>query len=155
MKPADLAKALIAHAAAYLPGDEELDLPSVRDIILTLAEDPLGKNALDAEMSKVNDQATNNLVKSLIRRVAADLERDARVNANRVSSVIQPWQAASIAMLAGNIVGAAAGTLPLIWALPAGVVLLGAAIISSIVRSKTSGIESDLKRKAELAKALL
>lgn len=155
MKPADLAKALIAHAAAYLPGDEALDLPSVRDIILTLAEEPLGKTALDAEMSKVNDHETNALVKSLIRRVAADLERDSRLNANRVSSVMQPWQAAFMAMLAGNVLGAAAGTLSLAWALPAGAVLLGAVVIASVRRSRTSGIESELRRKADLAKALL
>lgn len=151
----ELAQALVAHAAAYLPGEKEIDFGSVRDLVFSLAEDPKGKPALDTALAQVNDPETVTLVKSLVRRVAADADHDARTNANSTSVVLQPWQAAFMALTGANIVGVAAGTLSLAFALPVGALLATGVGLTSWMRSRTSRAENDLRRRTELVKALL
>ncbi|MBW3243461.1 hypothetical protein KUV57_12375 [Epibacterium sp. DP7N7-1] len=155
MNAKELAQALIAHASAYLPGDETLDMKSVRDIVLTMAEDPVSKIALGRELAVVNDPETVGLVKSLIERVVSDLEQEARNNGQKISVVLQPWQTASISIMIAGSLAAAAGTIALAWAFPLIAASAGMTAISSALRNKSATVENDLTRKAALVKALL
>ncbi|HDZ53409.1 hypothetical protein LCGC14_0043530 [marine sediment metagenome] len=155
LQSSEIAKALISHAAAYLPGNEELDMAAVRSTVIKLAEDPLGKVALDVELTKVNDPNTVTLVRTLINRVAVDIEAESDANANSIGSYVQPAQTFSTAITAGTVIGFAAGTLAVSAALPIGLLAVGAFIGTSYYRKKVTGFEKDLKREAALAKALL
>jgi len=155
LKSSELAKALISHAAAYLPGDEELDMAAVRSTVVKLGKDPLGKVALDAELKRVNDPETVTLVRTLIHQVAVDIDAEAGANADSISAAVQPAQALSITVTAGTVIGFAAGTLAVSAALPIGLLAIGAFIGTSYYRKKVAGLEKALKREAALAKALL
>ncbi len=126
-------RALIAHAMAYMPGDDEPDMASIRDTVLALAEDPRGKVLLDAELKTVNDPATVDLVRSLIKRVVTDVEHEAKTGSEQIAVVMQPGQAVLFALGASTVLAAAAGTLSLLFALPLGLVAFAGAAYATYV----------------------
>lgn len=155
MEKTNSAQALVAHAAAFLPGDEDLDMTVVKDVVITLAEDPRGRINLDAALAQVNDPDTKVMVRSLIQRVVVEIEDDARNNATGASVTFQPWQMISLGATVTTFFAAAAGTISLPVAIPLAVVVVAGVGGTTWLRMKSSKAENRLKRRAELVKMLL
>lgn len=126
MPEANLAEALVAHCARILPGDEQPDLQAITPTVIVLARDLRGAALLQQAIRGVNDAGTILLVKTVIQRVAADLEL--RQAGKSRGSIVALGQAGCVTGIGAAVLAMAIGTLTL----GPGLILLGGLAVGAI-----------------------
>lgn len=150
----EAANAIVAHARAYITGEESPVIGDFKLILSAIAKQPNARMSIQRALRDADDD-TKEMLKGLVNHAVASLEFDSRDAARQGERIVQPIQTSTIAGTFGVAIAGLAGTIgPLVAFIAAGITI-SAAIDASYTRSDMARAESRRKRDADLIKALL
>lgn len=150
----EAAAAIVAHARAYITGEESPVIGDFKLVLAAVARHPNARMSLQRAL-RAADEDTKEILRGLVNHAVASLEFDSRDAARQGERIIQPIQTSTIAGTFGVAIAGLAGTIVPLLAFVAAGITISAAIDASYTRSDMARIESRRKRDADLIKGLL